>query len=62
MLCTDYIAKLEPGHLLAQFLANPPVRLHAERMRCGVPTSVALFGLPTTLEDAVRRRIVRLPG
>ncbi|MEO8747195.1 MAG: GNAT family N-acetyltransferase [Rhodanobacter sp.] len=58
----DYIAQLEPGHLLAQFLANPPVGFLAERMPCGVPTFVAPFDLLTTLDDALRRRVVRLPG
>lgn len=58
----DYIAQLEPDHLLAQFLAHPPVDFHAERMSCGMPTFVASFDLLTTLDDTVRRRIVRLPG
>ena len=58
----DYIAQLEPDHLLAQFLTNPPLGFHAERMPCGVPTFVAPFDVLTTLDEAVRRRVQRIPG
>jgi hypothetical protein len=60
--CMDYIAQLEPGQLLDHFLAHPPVGFQAARMACGLPTFVAPYDLLTTLDDAVRRRVLRLPG
>lgn len=58
----DYIAQLEPGQLLEQFLAHPPAGFAATRMACGLPTFVAPYDLLTTLDDAVRRRLLRVPG
>jgi len=58
----DYIAQLEPDQLLDQFLAHPPAGFEAVRMPCGLPAFAAPFDLLTTLDDAVRRRVMRLPG
>ncbi len=57
-----YIAQLEPEALLDQFLAHPPVGFHAERSVSGMPTFVAPFDLLTTVDNALRRRVTRLPG
>ncbi len=57
-----YIAQLEPESLLNQFLAHPPVGFLAERAPSGMPSFVAPFDLLTTADDALRRRITRLPG
>lgn len=58
----DYIAQLEPGQLLDQFLVHPPVGFEAARMACGLPAFVATYDLLTTLDDTLRRRVLRLPG
>jgi hypothetical protein len=58
----DYIAQLEPGQLLDQFLIHPPLGFEAVRMPCGLPAFLAPYDLLTTLDPAVRRRVLRLPG
>lgn len=57
-----YIAQLEPESLLNAFLAHPPEGFVAQRASAGAPTFVAPFDLLTTADDALRRRITRLPG
>jgi len=58
----EYLAQLEPDQLLDQFLAHPPLGFEAGRGAGGLPTFVAPYDLLTTLDDAVRRRVLRLPG
>lgn len=57
-----YLAQLEPESLLRQFLAHPPEGFDAGTTVSGMPTFVAPFDLLTTADDALRRRVTRLPG
>jgi hypothetical protein len=58
----SYLTQLEPDVLLAQFLSHPPIGFDSTRMAAGMPTFVAPFDLLTTADDALRRRVTRLPG
>ncbi|HEU4670961.1 MAG TPA: GNAT family N-acetyltransferase [Dyella sp.] len=58
----SYLAQLEPESLLRQFLAHPPDGFVAATTPSGMPTFVAPFDLLTTADDALRRRVTRLPG
>lgn len=58
----SYLAQLEPESLLRQFLAHPPEGFAAAVMPSGMPTFVAPFDLLTTADDALRRRVMALPG
>ena len=57
-----YHAQLEPESLLRQFLAHPPDGFVAGTTPSGMPTFVAPFDLLTTADDAVRQRVMALPG
>ncbi|MBU6248875.1 MAG: GNAT family N-acetyltransferase [Xanthomonadaceae bacterium] len=58
----SYLAQLEPENLLRQFLAHPPDGFTAGTTPSGMPTFVAPFDLLTTADDALRQRVMRLPG
>jgi len=58
----SYLAQLEPENLLRQFLAHPPDGFMAGTTPSGMPTFVAPFDLLTTADDALRRRVIGLPG
>ncbi len=57
-----YHAQLEPETLLRQFLAHPPEGFVAGTTASGMPTFVAPLDLLTTADEALRRRVMRLPG
>ena len=52
---------LEPAVLLEGFLAHPPQGFAAGRLPSGLPTFRAPLDLTTTLDDAVRARLLGLP-
>jgi predicted N-acyltransferase len=56
-----FISQLEPDALLAHFMAQPPVGFTVQLSPQGMPAFVAPFDLLTTADDALRRRITRLP-
>ncbi len=56
-----FISQLEPDALLAHFMAQPPIGFAVELSPQGMPTFAAPFDLLTTADDALRRRITRLP-
>lgn len=56
-----FLCQLEPDTLVEQFLAHPPLGFTAQRAPSGMPTFCAPFDLLTTADDALRRRITRLP-
>ena len=56
-----FISQLEPDALLAHFMAQPPLGFAAELSPQGMPTFAAPFDLLTTADDALRRRVTRLP-
>ncbi|MEP6898850.1 MAG: GNAT family N-acetyltransferase [Rhodanobacter sp.] len=56
-----FIAQLEPDCLLEAFLAHPPAGFEAHYSAQGMPCFVAPFNLLTTADDALRRRVTRLP-
>jgi len=58
----SYLAQLEPESLLRQFLAHPPDGFAAGTTPSGMPTFVAPFDLLTTSDDALRQRVMKLPG
>ncbi|OZB60391.1 MAG: GNAT family N-acetyltransferase [Lysobacterales bacterium 14-68-21] len=58
----SYLAQLEPESLLRQFLAHPPDGFVAGTTPSGMPTFVAPFDLLTTADDALRQRVMKLPG
>lgn len=58
---SNYATPLEPDSLLAAFLQHPPEGFSVERDAAGLPTFVAPFDLLTTADDALRRRVTRLP-
>ncbi|KRE87680.1 ATP synthase subunit alpha [Rhodanobacter sp. Soil772] len=57
-----FIAQLEPDALLGAFMAHPPAGFAAGHSVQGMPVFVAPFDLLTTADDALRRRMVGLPG
>lgn len=57
----SFVAQLEPDALIDAFLREPPAGFVAGRSPDGMPTFLAPFDLLTTADDAVRRRIARLP-
>ena len=56
-----FISQLEPDALLAHFMAQPPLGFAVELSPQGMPTFAAPFDLLTTADDALRRRVTRLP-
>jgi predicted N-acyltransferase len=56
-----FIAQLEPDSLLEAFIAHPPAGFVVERSPQGMLCFVAPFNLLTTADDALRRRVVRMP-
>ena len=56
-----FIAQLEPDALLRAFMTHPPIGFMVESSPQGMPCFVAPFDLLTTADDALRRRIARLP-
>ncbi|MDE2316828.1 MAG: GNAT family N-acetyltransferase [Xanthomonadaceae bacterium] len=56
-----FISQLEPDALLAAFMRQPPIGFTADRSPQGMPGFVAPFDLLTTADDALRRRVARLP-
>lgn len=56
-----FIAQLEPDALLQAFMAHPPLGFGVELSPQGMPCFVAPFNLLTTADDALRRRVARLP-
>ncbi len=56
-----FIAQLEPDALLRAFMQHPPIGFAAEFSPQGMPCFVAHFNLLTTADDALHRRIARLP-
>lgn len=57
----SFIAQLEPDALLQAFIDHPPVGFAVERSPQGMPCFVAPFDLLTTADDALRRRVTRMP-
>lgn len=57
----SFVAQLEPDALIDAFLLEPPAGFVAGRSPDGMPIFLAPFDLLTTADDAVRRRIARLP-
>lgn len=57
-----FIAQLEPDALIDAFIAEPPEGFTVERGPGGMPAFRAPFDLMTTADDALQRRIARLPG
>jgi predicted N-acyltransferase len=57
-----FIAQLEPDALLDAFMAHPPLDFTVERSPQGMPCFAARFDLLTTADEALRQRIVGLPG
>ncbi|MBD8872066.1 GNAT family N-acetyltransferase [Rhodanobacter sp. DHB23] len=56
-----FISQLEPGALLAAFMAQPPIGFTAGYSPQGMPGFVAPFDLLTTADDELRRRVAGLP-
>jgi len=56
-----FISQLEPDALLAHFMAQPPLGFTAQLSPQGMPSFVAPFDLLTTADDALRRRVTRMP-
>ena len=56
-----FISQLEPDALLAHFMAQPPLGFAVQLSPQGMPTFAAPFDLLTTADDALRRRVTRLP-
>ncbi|TPG10555.1 GNAT family N-acetyltransferase [Rhodanobacter glycinis] len=56
-----FISQLEPDALLAHFMAQPPVGFTVQLSPQGMPSFLAPFDLLTTADDALRRRVTRLP-
>ena len=52
---------LEPATLLEGFLAHPPLGFEAGRLPSGLPTFRAPLDLTTTMDDALRSRLLGLP-
>jgi hypothetical protein len=52
---------LEPAALLEGFLAHPPLGFDASRLPSGLPSFRAPLDLTTTLDDALRSRLLGLP-
>jgi predicted N-acyltransferase len=57
----SFIAQLEPDALFAHYMAHPPIGFAVELSPQGMPAIVAPFDLLTTVDDALRRRVVALP-
>lgn len=57
-----YHAQLEPDSLLQHFMSHPPDGFAVEATPSGVPSFVAPLDLLTTADDALRRRLMALPG
>lgn len=57
----SFIAQLEPDVLLDAFIAHPPEGFAVSHSAQGMPMFTAPFDLLTTADDALRRRITRLP-
>lgn len=57
----QFATALEPAALVEHFLAHPPQGFTAQRTASGMPAFLAPFDLLTTADDALRRRIGRLP-
>ena len=57
-----FIEQLEPDALLGAFMQHPPLGFAVERSPQGMPCFVAPFDLLTTADEALRRRLTRLPG
>jgi predicted N-acyltransferase len=57
-----FITQLEPDALLGAFMTQPPAGFTVELSPQGMPCFVAPFNLLTTADDALRRRLMRLPG
>ncbi|OUL10458.1 hypothetical protein B0X78_17100, partial [bacterium AM6] len=49
---------LEPAALLEGFLAHPPLGFDASRLPSGLPSFRAPLDLTTTLDDALRSRLL----
>ncbi|ALA81748.1 GNAT family N-acetyltransferase [Stenotrophomonas maltophilia] len=52
---------LEPAALLEGFLAHPPLGFEASRLPSGLPTFRAPLDLTTTMDDALRGKLLGLP-
>lgn len=52
---------LEPAALLEGFLAHPPLGFEAGRLPSGLPTFRAPLDLTTTMDDALRTKLLGLP-
>ncbi|MDE1894812.1 MAG: GNAT family N-acetyltransferase [Xanthomonadaceae bacterium] len=57
-----FIEQIEPDALLRAFMRHPPAGFAVEHSPQGMPCFVAPFDLLTTADDALRRRVARLPG
>lgn len=51
-----FVSQLEPDHLIAAFMAQPPEGFTVDRSPSGMPGFIAPFNLLTTADDAVQRR------
>ncbi|HET8731742.1 MAG TPA: GNAT family N-acetyltransferase [Moraxellaceae bacterium] len=56
-----YCTQLEPGTLVSAFLRHPPRDFEAWVTDIGLPVFAARFDLLTTMEPALRARVVRWP-
>lgn len=56
-----YLNQLEPNELIAHFLANPPVDFTAWQTESGLPMFAARFDLLTTVDPALRHKLMKLP-
>ena len=57
-----FIAQLEPDALLDAFMRHPPLGFVVEQSAQGMPCFLAPFDLLTTADEALRQRVVGLPG
>lgn len=57
----QYLNQLEPNELIDDFLSNPPIDFTAWKTTAGLPMFAAQFDLLTTLEPALRAKIIKLP-
>lgn len=57
----QYLNQLEPNELVDDFLLNPPVDFIAWKTAAGLPMFSAEFDLLTTLEPALRQKIIKYP-
>lgn len=57
----SFIAQLEPDCLLDAFMTHPPEGFVVDHSAHGMPIFTAPFDLLTTADDALRRRVTRLP-